>query len=509
MKERDSNTQSLWQNVQLNWQPGKVIPIDTVYDVLIVGGGITGLTTAVLLQKAGKKCILAESKTLGYGTTGGTTAHLNTFFDTSFVDIEKDFGEDAAKLMAGAGKDAFDLIKSFIDEHEIDCDFEYKDAYLYSENEQETKELADILTASRKFGVNAVEERDNKVPVPFQMSILYTEQGQFHPLKYIYHLAKVFAEAGGVILENTFIRKTAFNNGIHVAESDAIAISALHLVYATHLPPGINILDFRCAPYRSYAIGIKLKNDDYPDALIYDMQDPYHYFRTHVINGQRYLILGGEDHKTGHGDPEKSFENLAAYARKYYYVDAIDYQWSAQFYEPADGLPYIGLLPAGPDRLYIATGYSGNGMMYGTLSGKIISDHIIGIENPYTELLSPSRIKPVAGFEEFVKENADVAYHFIADRLAASEVDTLQDMEPGTGKIVKYKTEKIAIYKDYNGQITALNPTCTHAKCIVNFNPAEKSWDCPCHGGRYSLTGEVLTGPPRRNLSQIQIDDLT
>jgi glycine/D-amino acid oxidase-like deaminating enzyme/nitrite reductase/ring-hydroxylating ferredoxin subunit len=508
MRNRDSNTKSPWQEIQLNWQPENAAVEAAVYDVLIVGGGITGLTTAVLLQKGGKKCILAESKSLGYGTTGGTTAHLNTFFDTSYLDIEKDFGEDAAKLMAEAGNEALSMIKNFIDTYQIDCDFEYKDAYLYAEDDQETKDLTSILASSRKAGVNAVEVRDNMVPVPFQMAVLYNDQGQFHPLKYLYQMAEVFVNAGGVILENTFIRKTEYKDGIHTAESDVLSIKALNLVYATHLPPGINLLDFRCAPYRSYVLAIKLKNEDYPDALVYDMQEPYHYFRTHEINGQRYLILGGEDHKTGHDDPEKSFENLASYANKYYYVSSIDYKWSAQLYVSADGLPYIGLLPGGDDQLYVATGYNGNGMIFGTLAGKIISDQILGLTNRYAKLLTPSRIKPIAGFEEFVTENADVAFHFVADRLSASAIDSLQELEPGTGKIVKYKDEKLAIYKDNNGTVTALNPICTHAKCIVKFNSAEKSWDCPCHGGRYAITGEVLTGPPRRNLSQVQISDL-
>ncbi|MET3114404.1 glycine/D-amino acid oxidase-like deaminating enzyme/nitrite reductase/ring-hydroxylating ferredoxin subunit [Pedobacter sp. CG_S7] len=506
MKKRDSNTKSIWQDVQLNWQPAPITAGNIIYDTLIVGGGITGITTALLLQKAGKNCVLAESKTLGYGTTGGTTAHLNTFFDASYLDIENDFGEDAAKLMALAGVSTLAMIKDFVDAYAIDCDFEYKDAYLYSENEEETKKLVETLAAIRKAGINAVEIRENSVPIPFEMAVLFTNQGQFHPLKYLYHLAKIFVEAGGTILENTFIKNTTFDNGVHIAVSDTLTLKALSLVYATHLPPGINILDFRCAPYRSYVLGLKLKNEDYPDALVYDMQEPYHYFRTHEINGQKYLVLGGEDHKTGHDDPEKAIKNLADYARKYFYVDSIDYQWSSQYYISTDGLPYIGLLPAGEEQLYVATGFGGNGMIFGTLAGKIISDQLLGIPNPYTELLNPSRIKPIAGFEEFVTQNTDVAVHFVMDRLSATAIASLSELEPGTGSVLKYKNKKLAIYKADDGRITALNPVCTHAKCIVNFNEVEKSWDCPCHGGRYSISGEVLNGPPSNNLTQIQID---
>ena len=507
MKERDSKTISLWQEVNETEQLTPTItPAGITYDVLIVGGGITGLTTALRLQNAGKRCVIAEARSIGFGTTGGTTAHLNTFYDTSYLDIEKDFGEEAAKLMAQAAAESISHIKSNIDQYTIDCDFEYKDAYLYSENKKQTQQLVDILAATRNVGVNMLEDTDNGVPVPFQLSVLITDQAQFHPIKYLHKLAEAFVEAGGVLLENTFIRKTSFDDDLYTAESENGNILALNLVYATHMPPGINLLDFRCAPYRSYVLGVKLSNEDYPEHLVYDMQEPYHYTRSHVINGQKFLILGGEDHKTGHGDPEEAFKALEDYARKYYYVADIPYRWSAQYYEPADGLPYIGQMPGGDDHTYVATGFSGNGMIYGTLAGNMIADHILGLVNKYETLLSPSRMKPVAGFTEFVKENADVAYRFIADRLRTQDIDSLAELAPGTGMVVKYQDEKLAIYKDNTGKVTALNPVCTHAGCIVNFNQTEQSWDCPCHGGRYDCYGKVITGPPTKDLAQIKVE---
>ncbi|MBG6233953.1 glycine/D-amino acid oxidase-like deaminating enzyme/nitrite reductase/ring-hydroxylating ferredoxin subunit [Pedobacter sp. CAN_A7] len=508
MKERDSKTISLWQNVDETDQLTPTINTAGItYDVLIVGGGISGLTTALRLQTAGKKCILAEARSIGFGTTGGTTAHLNTVYDTPYLDIEKDFGEEAAKLMALAAMESLSHIKNNIDQYGIDCDFEVKDAYMYSENKKETQQLADILAATRKAGINMVESPDNGVPVPFQLAALIKDQAQFHPLKYLSQLAKAFVDAGGVLLENTFIRKTSVADGLHTAESDHGNIQALNLVYATHMPPGVNLLDFRCAPYRSYVLGITLTNADYPDHLVYDMQEPYHYTRCHVIEGQKYLILGGEDHKTGHDDPEKAFKALEDYARKYYYVAEIPYRWSAQYYEPADGLPYIGQLPGADEHTFIATGFSGNGMIYGTLAANMITDHILGLENKYAKLLSPSRMKPVAGFTEFVKENADVAYRFIADRLKTQDIDSLAELAPGTGMVVKYQDEKLAIYKDQMGKVTALSPVCTHAGCIVNFNQTEGSWDCPCHGGRYDCYGKVITGPPTKDLAQIQLEE--
>jgi glycine/D-amino acid oxidase-like deaminating enzyme/nitrite reductase/ring-hydroxylating ferredoxin subunit len=504
---RDSQTLSAWQKGTFNLDnAADIFAEGTLYDALVVGGGITGLTTALLLQKQGKQTILAEARNIGFGTTGGTTAHLNTFFDTDYAKVESDFSEEAAKLLAQSSKEAFGLIRNLSQEHNIDCDLEIKDGYVYAETDEEAEMLYEELIASKKAGVEVFEAQENGVRVPFKKAIVYKEQGQFHPLKYIFGLARAFVDAGGVIAENTFIRETSFADQVHTAKGDTLTIKAKNLVYATHLPPGLNIFDFNCAPYRSYVVGVTLKNDlDYPTALSYDSKDPYHYFRTHAIEGQNYLIVGGDDHKTGHDNPEAAFASLEKYVRTYYDVADVTFKWSAQYYVPNDGLPYIGHMPAGDDNLYVATGYNGNGMMFGTIAGKILSDVILGRESIYAHLFNPARIKPVAGFKEFVKENADVAYRFVADRFSAESLKSLQDLEAGTGTIVKYEGEKLAVYKDEQGKISALSPVCTHAGCIVSFNHAEKSWDCPCHGGRFTTEGEVLTGPLRADLKKVDI----
>jgi glycine/D-amino acid oxidase-like deaminating enzyme/nitrite reductase/ring-hydroxylating ferredoxin subunit len=503
---RDASTISAWQKEIIELPISDLLK-HSVYDVLIIGGGITGITTALILQQEGKNCVLAEAHSIGYGATGGTSAHLNTFFDATYTDIEKKFSKDAAKLVADSGKEAFQMISDMVNKFSIDCDFEYKDAFLYSQNDDETKELDEIITSSKNAGIAVEQVSAIDIPVPFKKAYVFKKQGQFHPLKYIGALAKAFIKAGGVIVENTFIRKTEKQGDIHLAESDNLTIAAKSLVYATHIPPGINLMDFRNAPYRSYVLGIRLKNEKYPSGLAYDMKEPYHYFRTHVVKGKRYLLAGGEDHKTGHDDPEKAFKALEKYCRKYYDVGSVDFKWSAQYYVPSDGLPYIGVLPGSADEtILMATGFNGNGMMFGTLSGRIISDAILGRENKYADLFSPSRIKPIAGFSDFVKENADVAYHFVADRLSASKISSLKRISPGTGEIVDYKDQKLAVYRSETGEIHALNPVCTHAKCIVNFNHAETSWDCPCHGGRFDIDGKVLTGPPRMDLQKIELD---
>lgn len=502
---RDAQTESIWQtNIQSLHSESNYNP-DTVYDALIIGGGITGLTTALLLQEAGKSCILAEAHTLGFGTTGGTTAHLNTFLDNSYNYIEKDFGEEGSRLVAQACKEAIETVAELVGRYQIDCDFSYKQGYLYAESDKEASELDEIFEASQRAGVSVHPADQIPVSVPFKKAIVFDQQAQIHPLKYIYALAEQFINKGGIVLQNTLIKSTEKDNGHHIATADNASIKAVKLVYATHIPPGINLLHFRCAPYRSYVLGVKLSNDNYPTDLTYDAKDPYHYYRTQEVNGQPYMIVGGDDHKTGHCNPEESFNSLENYVLKYYPDASIEFKWSAQYYVPADGLPYIGKLPGFDDDVFVATGFSGNGITLGSISGRILRDLVLGQQNTYADLFAPSRIKPVAGFTEFVKENADVVYRFVADRLSAKDITSLNEIPLGGGAVVEYNDEKLAIHKDSSGQIHALSPVCTHAQCIVNWNNSEKSWDCPCHGARYDINGEVLTGPANRALQKVDI----
>lgn len=505
---RDGANTSIWQSALANSLAINHANHDEVYDSLIIGGGITGITTALLLQKQGKKCLLVEARNLGFGTTGGTSAHLNTFLDTTYPEIDSDFSKEVSSLMAEGTKKMIEMISTNIQELEIDADFEFKAGYLFSQEEKETAELQSILESSQNAGVEVNEAIENGVPIPFERVLCFKNQAQFHPLKYILGLAKEFEKLGGKMIEQTFIESTELHEDIHHAKSDKLTLKAKNIVYATHIPPGINILSLRNAPYRSYVLAVKLNSSEYPNCLAYDMQEPYHYFRSHEIDGQKYLIIGGADHKTGHGDPLKAFEDLEDYARKYFDISEISYQWSSQYYVPVDGLPYIGHLPGGDKGIYVATGFNGNGMILGSLSAVLVSDIILGKENPYEKLLSPSRLKPISGFTEFVKENADVAYHFVADRFGAEIIKSTNELAKNEGKIVEFDGDKLALYKDETGKVTALNPVCTHAGCIVNWNPTEKTWDCPCHGGRFSISGKVLNGPPQKDLEIVPVREI-
>ncbi|MBA3829654.1 MAG: FAD-dependent oxidoreductase [Taibaiella sp.] len=504
--KRDGEKQSLWQHGIVDYTPVNKAT-DEVYDVLIVGGGITGITTALLLQSEGKRCILAEAQNLGFGTTGGTTAHINTMLDTTYAEIEKNFGEDGAKLVYRGAREAMDLIEGLNDRYRIDCDFVYRTAYLYADTHKENEELEKILNASEKAGCVSSWASGIPVPIPFTKAVRFEFQAQFHPIKYIHGLAKAYEAQGGIIRQQCAVTGIKSNDDGVVADTSAGAIRAKQAVYATHIPPGINILHFRNAPYRSYAAAFTLKNGVYPDGLAYDMKDPYHYFRTHVIDGQQYVIGGGFDHKTGHNEnTEYVFTELEAYLRKYFDIDTVAYKWSSQYYIPADGLPYIGLMP-GEDKIYVATGFGGNGMTLGSLAAKVLCGLLVNRETPYADIFSPTRIKPVAGFANFVKENADVVSAFISRRFSYEKIAALVELAPGDATIAEWEGKKVALYKDDNGRVHALDPVCPHAGCVVAWNNAEKSWDCPCHGGRYSADGALLTGPARKGLERIVLED--
>lgn len=500
---RDGACTSPWENAAVPSSARTGLPDETVYDCLVTGGGITGLTAALELQTAGKQTLLVDAHTIGFGTTGGTSAHINTFADTTFKEAESAFGEEGAKLFAAAIREGADQIKKNIDAYQIVCDYESKVGYLYAETDDEVKQLTDIYEGAVKVGVPVKYTNEVPTRVPFKQALIFEDQAQFHPIQYLLGIRKAYLAAGGTICENILIESVKTEGGLHIANN---RFKAKALIYATHMPPNINLLNFECAPYRSYVMAVKLKSGKYPDALIYDSQEPYHYVRSHAIDGEQLLLAGGLDHKTGHGDPEEAFADLEKYVRKYYNVSFVKYQWSSQYYVPVDGLPYIGQMPVAAKGIYCATGYNGNGMMLGSVAGKILADLVAGKGNKYEKLFSPGRVKPVDSFSEFVKENIDVAYHFVADRLGVHETDSLKRLQPGTGKVVELGGKKVAAYRDEEGTIHALSPVCTHAACIVSWNGEEKSWDCPCHGARYNIQGEVLTGPATKALASIELE---
>lgn len=499
---RDGARKSIWQDEIRKFSTEN--DLSQWFDTVIVGGGITGVSTALKLQESGQKCIIIEAANIGFGTTGGTTAHLNDFFDTTFAQAIKDFGLENAKLYAESGKDAIRIIEDNIEKYNISCDFIRKDAYLFALDEDQEKQLKDIVTGAAQVGHEMMYVNEIPFPIPFREAVRIPDQGQFHPIKYIKALCEAFIQLGGAIEEKCVSEEHEEYDDHIVLTTSKGTIKAKNLVYATHIPPGINVLHFTNAPYRSYAMAFSLKDNSYPRELGYDLCDPYHYYRIQEYEGENLLIAGGEDHKTGHSeDTGECFSRLESYVREHFDVETTYFSWSSQYYEPVDGLPYIGRLPGTKQRIFTATGFRGNGMIFGTLSSQILHDLIVTGQSKYEPLFNPLRIKPIAGFADFVKENAAVAFDYIKDKIFVERIDSLSEIKPGEAKVFRYESDTYALYKEINGTFHLLRSTCPHASCEVRWNSAELSWDCPCHGSRFNINGKRLNGPTTKNLDKI------
>lgn len=377
---------------------------------------------------------------------------------------------------------------------------------MFALDEKQEKRLKDIVQGASQVGHEMLYTNDIPFPFPFKEAVIIPDQGQFHPIKYIRALAEVFINLGGIIVEDCLCESHKEQEDIIILKTGKGEVKTKNLVYATHIPPGMNILHLMNAPYRSYVMAFSLKDNKYSWELGYDVDEPYHYYRIQEINGENLLIAGGEDHKTGHEtDTGECFSRLETYVRKYFNVDTAFYSWSSQYYEPVDGLPYIGVLPGSKGSIYTATGFRGNGMIFGTITSQIISDLILQGSTKYQKLFDPGRIKPIAGFSNFVHEQASVAFDFIKDKLFIEKISSLSEVKEGGATVIKYEGESYAIYKEVGGKLHLLKSTCPHARCEVRWNSAEITWDCPCHGSRFNVNGKILNGPAVKDLQRIDL----
>lgn len=478
-------------------------------DVVVVGAGITGLTAAMRLLQAGRSVAVLDAHRVGDGTTGHSTGHLDAHNDHSYQDLVDRIGEQAAAKLIHARRQAIDHVEHWNQSLQLDADFQRIPAYWYSEKDdpQTIHTFGREAELARHFGLEAGVS--DSVPLPFRtgVAVRLGEQARFSPLKYLCNLAHAFTQAGGLIFENVRaidLQPQAQHGGHRVHTHTGGAITGQDVILATHMPwTGFASLQSRVYPYQSYAIAAQVA-DTVPDALYWDNAEPYHYTRIADSNDPHTLIIGGADHHTG--DPagaDEAFHILERYARQRYDVTRIRNRWSHEFYETADTLPYIGRVP-GEQRVYIGTGYSGTGLTWGTFAGLMLSDLALGKSHPCAPLLDPSRIQPRQSAGRIASELLHIAEHFVGDRVGEGEVDIVDDIPPDQGRIMLVRGRRIAVYRDADGHAHAHSAVCTHAGCIVHWNNAEKTWDCPCHGGRYDAHGRVLNGPPREPLASVR-----
>lgn len=479
---------------------------DIETEVAVIGGGITGVLTAFLLNRAGRKTVLLEALELGAGTTGYTTAHFTQLIDSELSTLISNFSEEEATLAMKSLMQAINFVDELTRQHNIQCDFRRIPAYQYTERESDIDDIRREYEASKKIGLDA--ELLYNIPLTMidaKAAIKYNMQAHFHILKFLYSLAGIAAQEGLHIYNNSRVIEIEGDDPYTLRTDFGAKIKAKYVVHATHTPLLLNVLQMEMKVCRSYILGARMQSFKFPDALFWDYDDPYHYLnKINDIKGE-LIMIGGADHYQGDKINEIDYiKKLESWAAKKFDITAVDYVWSGQEYVPPDGLPFIGR-SLFSDNTFIATGFSGNGISFGAVAAMIISDMILGKENPTVELYKPSRLKPIASFANIMEENIHVAKHFIGDRFQNSEGDMLSQVPKGEGKIIELEGRKTAVYKSEEGEVHALSPVCSHAKCIVKWNEFEKTWDCPCHGARYFPTGEVLEGPAVKGLERIEV----
>ncbi|HUG89636.1 MAG TPA: FAD-dependent oxidoreductase, partial [Planctomycetaceae bacterium] len=451
--------------------------------------------------RARRRVVVLEAGRIGDGTTGGTSAHLDYHPDEGFDRLARNFGDEQARTMVEARRTAIDQIETWCREFEIDCDFARVPAWLYTESPGNLKSLDAQCDAARRLGLEC--ERRDEVPLPFRCAagVRLGGCGRFHALNYLRGLASRIDGDPVTICEDTRVLSPPEDGEPCTVETASGKVRADVVLAATHSAfHGICSIDMRVAPYQSYVLAVDV-DDAVADALYWDDADPYHYTRRAASGEPNRLIIGGSDHKTGQGGDEREpYRALEQYVRDRYHVRGIPHGWSAELFEPDDGAPYIGRLPSA-DHLYVASGYSGVGLTWGTAAGRLFADLLLGRHNPLAAIVSPSRIKPVAEAPEFIKENLNVARRFVMDRFGGESITSLEEIAAGEGKLVRYTGKLLAVYRDDAGALHIRQPQCTHAGCIVQWNEAERTWDCPCHGGRFAATGERIYGPPPHDLA--------
>ncbi len=503
MKDDSQASTSLWM-ATTNTPQQSPLRENIRTDVCIVGAGIAGLSTAYLLGREGRSVVILDDGPIGGGMTGRTTAHLTNAYDDRYVEIEKVHGAEASRHTAESHTAAIYKVSQFVQNEKIDCDFEWLDGYLFAAKPDEINLLDDELTAAHRAGLLDVDKVARAPIDSFDTgpALRFRKQAQFHPLKYMNGLARAVMRDGGRIFGQTHATKIEGGDSARVETTHGPVVSAEVIVVATNTPVNDRVaIHTKQAPYVTYVIGVTVPKGSITRALYWDTGDPYHYVRLQSDEDHDVLIVGGEDHKTGQAnDGKERYERLEQWTRERFpQVREVQFRWSGQVMEPADGLAFIGKNPLDEDNVYIATGDSGQGMTHGTIAGMLLTDLIQGRKNKWEDLYSPSRIR-LKSLPEYASENINVAGQY-ADYVTAGDIQSESELKPGEGAIMRDGVSKVAVRRDESGQVHKLSAVCPHLGCIVAWNSTELTWDCPCHGSRFSAEGHVYQGPANGDLS--------
>ena len=477
-------------------------------DVVVIGSGIAGLSTAYELCRFGRSVIVIDRGGIGQGMTARTTAHLATELDDFYSELTRICGENEARLYYDSQVAAVNRIEVICRDEGIDADFARVDGFLFPAEEAHRADLEEEYQACLKIGVD-VEWVDN-APIPgirTGRALRFPDQGRLHPTKYLAGLARAVLAGGGRIYANTaYVGHNETDDHVEIATEGGYTIRAGAAVFATNSPVNDKVaIHTKQSPYRTYAIAARVPKGSVPDALVWDTYEAYHYVRIQPLQGgEDLIIVGGEDHRSGEAsDMEKRFAALERWTRERYpSVVKVEYRWSGQVLEPVDFMPYSGRNP-GSRSIYVHTGDSGQGITNGVAGSLTILPLIIGEDSRYAPVLEPSRksFSP-SSLGEFIRGQAGVVKN-MAEHVGPSEVSSVDEIAPGEGAIMRQGASKVACYKSEDGTVIQRSAICTHIGCIVHWNTFEKCWDCPCHGSHFSPAGDVLNGPALTSLAKV------
>jgi glycine/D-amino acid oxidase-like deaminating enzyme/nitrite reductase/ring-hydroxylating ferredoxin subunit len=495
-------TQSIWEETAHVKQPAACSGLQHA-DCTIVGAGITGLTTAALLARAGRSVIVVDAGAFGrLNTSSRTSAHLTSIPDEELTTLVRRFGTSAIRTTMQAMTAAIDLIESLAVELDADCDFTRVSGWRYCESG--SSEDIDIIRADGECGqeLGLAIEFEPHAPLPYPTGAAYrvANQAAFHPVRYLEALARFVAQQPDcAVFDHSPVRSYRDGDPCTVELDDA-HITCNQLVLATHSPIGMWLtIHPRLVPSVSYCLAVRTSRD-LPEGLFWDLADPYHYLRRARSNDGSVLVVGGEDHKTGRSrNGDDHFERLHQFvAQRFGHADILR-QWSAELFDSADGLPYIGLGP-GTQNVYVATGYSGCGLAGGTAAAMLMADLILGRDNPWEQVFTPARLKPVASIARLAEEFG-ATVHGLADRFSRLGPEEVLKVGPGEGCVMRIHGRASAVHRDFSGQLHMRSAVCPHMGCLLAWNSVEQRWDCPCHGSLFDADGGLIAGPATRDLA--------
>jgi len=479
---------------------------DQSTQVVVVGAGIAGLTTAYFLAKSGRQVIVVEDGDVGSGETGRTTAHLFTALDERYYELQKSFGKDTTRLIAESHQKAIDAIEEIVKTENIDCEFSRVEGYLFLGGQTTQKELHQEYDACIDSGVPV--QWVPSAPV-FQTgeALQFHQQGQFHINKYLVGLTTACLKMGVKIYTQTHALDMIGGENAHVKTADGKIITCQHIVVATNVPVNDTVTMYlKLAAYRSYVITARIPKNSVPQCLWWDTNDPYTYTRTSSFDEESdVLIIGGEDHPCGRDHQfEQRYANLEKWARdRFPMMGEIITRWSGQICEPHDGVAFLGRNPGDQKNVYIISGDSGHGMTHATIGARLVTDLINDNANPYVSIYDPSRTMHRAIRETIMEDGATQKQYL--DWLKPGDVKDIEDIRGGCGATIRSGLSKMAVYKDEDGTVHACSAVCPHLGGIVNWNDSEKSWDCPVHGSRFNRYGVPINGPSNVGLKVVSI----